>query len=230
MSHKYLSILTAILILGCANVEFNKPLISIHKQMPTGIQDGEAIVVLSDTKTFWGGVSDFYFHEQRLGKGISNAIKKLNRRIEVFSSEEFRRIFFSNLDLSDDYQFTWEAFDPIFMNQEILKRIESFNIHYIVLVSVYKSYSEDRDYGWLLTRHNRREATMFQGRVFDISKKCRSGEISTDVAGEDIITTMYHAGSYHNTSGAFGIPSEREAFKIFCEEVAKFLVGKEKNE
>ena len=78
MSHKYLSILTAILILGCANVEFNKPLISIHKQMPTGIQDGEAIVVLSDTKTFWGGVSEFYFHEQLLGKGISNAIKKLN--------------------------------------------------------------------------------------------------------------------------------------------------------
>jgi len=65
MSHKYLSILTAILILGCANVEFNKSLISIDKQMPTGIQDGEAIVVLSDAKPF-GGVSEYYFHEKPL--------------------------------------------------------------------------------------------------------------------------------------------------------------------
>ena len=181
-------------------------------------------------RLFGGGLSDSYFHEKLLGKGISDAIKKLNKRIEVFSSEEFRRIFFSNLDLSDDYQFTWEAFDPIFMNQEILNRIESFNIHYIVLVSVYKSYYEDTDYGWPLTRHNRREATMFQGRVFDISQKCRSGEISTDVAGEDMITTIYNPNTGQNPSGAFGIPSEREAFKIFCEEVAKFLVEKEKNE
>jgi hypothetical protein len=197
--------------------------------MPTGIQDGEAIVVLSNAKTFWGGMYEYRFHEKTLGKGISNAIKKLNRRIEVFSSGEFRRIFFSNLDLSDDDQFTWEAFDPIFMNQEILNTIESFNIHYIVLVDAYKFYSEDSDYGWPLTRTKIREATTFRGRVFDISQKCRSGEILSEVAGEDIITTQFDDHSGYRLRGV-GIPSEREAFKVFCEEVAKFLVGKEKNE
>jgi len=64
--------------------------------------------------------------------------------------------------------------------------------------------------------------TMLQGKVFDISQKCESGEISTDVAGEINAPTT--------GAEAFRIPSEREACKVFGEEVAKFLVGKEKTE
>jgi hypothetical protein len=90
MSHKnkYFIILVAIIVIGCANVEFKKPLISIDQQMPTGIQDGEAIVVLSETKSFLG------YHEWKLGKCISNAFKRLNRKIEVYSSGgEFHGFF-----------------------------------------------------------------------------------------------------------------------------------------
>ena len=121
MLHKYLCIF---LVLGCSHV--GKTQTDISKLKPTGITDGEEIVVLTETKTFWG------YDEKEPGKCTSKAFENLNRKIKVFPSDKFRRIFFPNHNLSDDYS-AKEAFHSISTDKAIFKRIESLNIHYVVL-------------------------------------------------------------------------------------------------
>jgi hypothetical protein len=126
MKPRYLSVFLAVLFLGCSHAQ--KPVSEVEKLNTTGIQQGDAIVVLSGAKT------DGQHHEAKIRNCISRAFKRQNRKIVIFPSDEFRRTFFSDLNLPDDGS-TGEAVDRILTSNETLQRIESHYIRYIVLTS-----------------------------------------------------------------------------------------------
>jgi carboxyl-terminal processing protease len=220
MLHKYLFIFLAFLVIGCSHV--GKTQIEINQVKRTGIKDGEAIVVLSETKTFWG------YDEKKLGKCTSRAFEKLNRNIKIFPSDKFRRIYFSNHNLSDDYS-TKEALRSIFTNEEILKRIESSNIHYLILARLdTQDYVYNRMDILIYAEAHAKEETRVFGEVYDIKSRTESGEIATHVDAEWVNRAIMHL------PGRFIIPvhlgygaTESEACKAFGEGVAKFLIGDE---
>ena len=218
MSPKYLSIILAVLVLGCSHAQ--KPVCRVNKLNTTGIQEGEAIVVLSETKTFWG------YHEGKIGKCISKAFKKQNKKIEIFPSDEFRRTFFSKLNLSDDYS-TKEVFENIFKNKETLQHIEWLNIHYVVLTSLKTSYYINKDLDIVVyVQAKAGQDTYVSGEVFDIKQKCESGKIATSVGAEWTNRgLMHHIPIWVGRGG-----TESEACKAFGEEVVRFLIGQDTSE
>ena len=224
MSPKYLSILVAVLVLGCSEAE--KPICTVNKLNTTGIQEGEAIVVLSINKCCRG------YHEEKIGECISKALKKQNRKIEIFPSDEFRRTFFPDLNLPDDYS-TEAALDNVFTNEATLQHIESFNIHYVVVSSANTAYKHYQPLGIVAYYHQREnEETYVAGDVFDIKQKRGSGRI--DIAVKADWTNRVLA--FGESGFAIPIPlyyghgkTYSEACKAFGEEVVKFLMGQETN-
>jgi hypothetical protein len=192
----------------------------------TGITDGEEIVVLTETRSFWG------YDEKELGKCTSKALENLSRKIKVFPSDKFRRTFFPNHNLSDDYS-AKEAFHSISTDKDILKLIESLNIHYVVLARLdTQSSVYPGTYIVVYAEGHAREDTWVFGEVFDIKQKCESGEIISHVDAEWInrvilpLRYVFPGIPIYIGRGA----TESEACRVFGEEVAKFLIGQEAKE
>jgi len=214
MKPKYLGILLAVLVLGCSHAQ--KPVSKVDKLNTTGIQQGDAIVVLSKFKT------DGEYHEEKISKCISRAFKKQNSKIVIFPSDESRRTFFLDLNLPDDYS-TKEAADRIFTNNETLQRMESHHIRYIVLTSLETLGFNTNvvDLGiYLESRVG--QITEVNGWVFDVTQHCESGKIGTTVEAEWTHRGLGPIPLYVGRGG-----TESKACKAFGEEVVKFLVEKE---
>lgn len=223
MLRKYFCIFLVLLVFGCSHVGETQT--EISRLRPTGIKSGQEIVVLSETKTFWG------YDEKKLGKCTLQAFEDLNIKVKVFPPDKFRRIFFSDLNLADDYS-TKQAFHIIFTNKEILKRIESSNIHYLILARRdTQNYVYDRMDILIYAEARAKEETSVYGEVYDIRQKCESGEIATHVNAQWVNRAIMHL------PGVFILPiyigygsTESEACKVFGEEIAKFLIEQETNE
>jgi hypothetical protein len=217
MKPKYYSILLAVLVLGCSHAQ--KPVSKVDKLNTTGIQQGDAIVVLSETR------ANGKYHEEKIGECISSAFKKQNSKIEILPSDEFRRTFFSDLNLPGGYS-TKEAFDSMFANKQTLQRIKPYNIHYIVLTSLetlgFNKHIVDLGI-YLESRVG--QITSVNGWVFDMTQQRESGKIATRVEAEWTNRGLGPIPIYLGRGG-----TESKACQAFGEEVAKFFMEKETNE
>ena len=82
LSILFVGIIT-ISLLGCTHSDH-----SISRQIPAGILEGEKIAVLFDTEPY----SQSSALEKKIGKCISKAIKKLDKKVEIFPSKHFVKL------------------------------------------------------------------------------------------------------------------------------------------
>ncbi len=235
------------LLIGCGTTQSN-----VDRNIPTGIQDGEAIVVFLDSESFdrdtiyneakelhgekywktettdysWGSQSPK--KEKWLSNCISKGFKTLNKKIEVFPSAKFRLIF-NDLNLPEDWS-TSKAIVELLNNPKLLEKEHFSGIHYIISAKYFKSEyhstlsSGGYEAGWYV--QGSVTATInIEVDVFDIKGKCLAGHITTITEA----TGKTGAAGYLIVFIPYGYPAmpESNACEEFGEAVAGFIIGDE---
>ncbi len=232
---------------GCGTTHCN-----VDRKIPTGIRDGEAIVVLLDfeyfdrdtsyfeAKEFWGKTlyktetTDYSWGSQSpkkekwLSNCISKGFKTLNKKIEVFPSAKFRHIF-NDLNLPEDWS-TRKAIVELLNNPKLLEKEHFSGIHYILSAKYEKSEyastpSTGGGQGVWYSHSSVTEKIKIEVDVFDIKGKCSAGHI----------TTITEATGQGGVAGwlivpiPYGYPAmpESNACKEFGKAVAGFIIGDE---
>jgi len=222
LSILFVGIIT-IILLGCTHSDH-----SISRQMLSGILENDKIAVLFDTEPY----SQSSALEKKIGKCISKAIKKLDKKVEIFPSKTFRQIAFEGIE-SESIKTTNQAVNSMLTNSSMLENIEGLGVHYLILFQSTTEKFKDTDnsrfwgvggygggvFGYHASIHNQ---THIYGEVYDISRRCRSGSIEARARGKE------------GAGAVFIIPYYWPAFDetLACEEfgngVAEYLFGNTK--
>ena len=224
LSILFVGIITT-LFLGCTHSDHY-----ISKQMPAGILENDKIAVLLDTKPY----SQSSELEEKIGKCISQAIKKLDKKVEIIPSKTFRQIAFEGIQ-KESIKTTTEAINSRIANSDMLKNIESLGVHYLILFQYWNSkFKEESDSGWWAdgagggvafgyhaSIHNR---TFIDGDVYDINRRCKSGSITSSASGKEGAGVVVIIPYY------WPVFDETRACEEFGDGVAEFLIEEDLNE
>jgi hypothetical protein len=207
-----------LLISGCAEYHGFRYSVKedVVREMPAGVQKGDAIVVLSEVKSFWRS------YEKEIGECISETTNKFS----IFSSDDFHKIVLSDLNVPDDYPLQ-KAIDQIYRDSSILERIESLNIHYIVLITEYKvqmqSESRFADIGFIfgiplpIYYFDEVREISFNAVIFDVKCKFVTGKVISSVNAGWVLKTA----GYWNSPKAL---ADNRACEDFAEEIVNFII------
>ena len=184
--------------------------------MPTGVEKGDAIVVLSEVKSFWRS------YEKEIGECISETTNKFS----IFSSDEFHKIVLTDLNVTDDYPLH-KAIDQIYRDSLILERIKSLNIHYIVLITKHQIQMQSESrlasiepiFGIPLPIYYFDEVReiSFNAVIFDIKRKFVTGKVISSVNAGWVLKTA----GYWNSPKAL---ADNRACEDFAEKIVNFIV------
>jgi len=201
--------------------------------MPTGIQQGDKIAVLLDSKTNARSTP----YEKKICKCISYGFEKLKKEVEVVHTEEFRGDSLLDNKLAKSLS-NQAAVYRILDDPLALKQIERLGIHYIVLVNVPvtdKQVHSTSDLEWAsggypgpvpvpIYTYSRttRVSIEITGYIFDFKERRKSGEVIASSEGESYLGVMAPI--------PIGWPSgvsQSQACKEFGKAVAEFIIGEE---
>ena len=172
--------------------------------------------------------------EKKIGKCISKAIKKLDKKVEIFPSKTFRQITFEGIQ-KESIKTTNEAIESILASSNMVENIEGLGVRYLILFqsTTEKSYQPDDSgfwgggggggvvFGYHASIFN---LTILYGEVYDISRRCKSGSIEARASGEEgtgaVIIVPYY----------WPIFDESMACEEFGNGVAEFIIGEEVEE
>lgn len=223
---KTIILICTIIFLGCAQGYSN-----LDRQTLTGIDEGDKIAVLIDSTPY----SQPSPNEKKICNCLSNGFKKLNKEVDIISSEEFRNAAILNINLPKNST-TQTAIDYLFADKNNAKQIEHMGVRYIVLVdeTVTTEYVIRNESGWdmsgqapayiFIDKATQVNIEIF-GLIYDVKRGSKSGEIRSWSSGESYFLLM--------TIMAFGWPSGASfshACEQFGKDAARFITGQEPTE
>ncbi len=195
MRHKFpLLILNIMLVSSLCGCGAKKASISAYRDHPTGISQGEAVVILLNESTEHDLNVESEHKESDVEDCMVDAIKRDNPRLKVVSATDFRKAIFPGKKFKDVPR-SPESLLLFLQDEKSRQQVQMIGVRYLIIVDTNTSnstgeliFDELYDEGggmefWVLGNVSTRTSS-YLAYVIDVRQSAESGRLSASSAGK----------------------------------------------